>query len=272
MGEGFGMAKDEEEKPAGRRMEGPFAFLKHPSAADIRGKRRLHKALDAPVRPYDFLVVLDFEWTCDNKRPVRPPEIIEFPSVLVEGKYPFRVLGEVQIYVKPSINAALSAFCTELTGITQATIDREGVPLREALELYEAWLRSHGLLLPAGAEGGRSRFVIVTWGDSDIGGVLGRECAHKGLGQVPEYFRSWVNLKDRFRQHFKREAKGGLQHVVESLVFTFEGRAHSGLVDSRNTAKIVVKMLQEGHRFLRPTRGLAADGSAYGSRKKRAAA
>ena len=35
-------------------------------------------------KPFDHLVVLDFEWTCCNRRKMEPhAEIIEFPSVLL---------------------------------------------------------------------------------------------------------------------------------------------------------------------------------------------
>jgi hypothetical protein len=37
------------------------------SVQDVVGKRRTRKAFDAPLRPFEYLVVMDFEWTCDNK-------------------------------------------------------------------------------------------------------------------------------------------------------------------------------------------------------------
>mmetsp|Transcript_22185 Transcript_22185/g.56872 ORF Transcript_22185/g.56872 Transcript_22185/m.56872 type:complete len:105 (+) Transcript_22185:19-333(+) len=88
---------------------------------------------------------------------------------------------------------------------------------------------------------------------------------------VPPYFRQWINLKALFRGHYKREPTGGLQRVVERCGLRFEGRAHSGLVDSRNTAKIVQQMLAQGYRFTRPTRGLDAAGNAFGEKRKRPA-
>lgn len=42
--------------------------MKPPSDKDIKGKRRTHKAFDLPRRVFDYLVVLDFEWTADNKK------------------------------------------------------------------------------------------------------------------------------------------------------------------------------------------------------------
>jgi inhibitor of KinA sporulation pathway (predicted exonuclease) len=75
---------------------------------------------------------------------------------------------------------------------------------------------------------------------------------------LPYYFHEWINLKSLFKQHFGWEPHGGLQNVVERCGYSFDGRAHSGLVDSRNTAKIVKKMLEEGFRFTRATRNIHA--------------
>lgn len=76
--------------------------------------------------------------------------------------------------------------------------------------------------------------------------------------KFPERFKNWINLKEMYKQHFKRKPSGGLKHVVESLGFTFEGRAHSGIVDARNTAKIANLMSTQGFRFWRHTRNIYA--------------
>ena len=100
-------------------------------------------------------------------------------------------------------------------------------------------------------------FCIITWGDSDIGTILKEQCKRLKI-DLPSYFHQWINLKSLFKQHFGWEPHGGLQSVVERCGYSFDGRAHSGLVDSRNTAKIVKKMLEEGFRFTRPTRNIHA--------------
>ena len=100
-------------------------------------------------------------------------------------------------------------------------------------------------------------FCFITWGDSDIGTILKEQCKRLKI-DLPSYFHQWINLKSLFKQHFGWEPHGGLQSVVERCGYSFDGRAHSGLVDSRNTAKIVKKMLEEGFRFTRPTRNIHA--------------
>jgi inhibitor of KinA sporulation pathway (predicted exonuclease) len=133
------------------------------------------------------------------------------------------------------------------------------------LHLYDTWLRSNNLIVKSShhSKGGTNStaqsptFCIITWGDSDIGTILKEQCKRLDI-ELPAYFHEWINLKALFKQHFGWEPRGGLQNVVERCGCTFEGRAHSGLVDSRNTAKIVQKMLQEGFRFTRATRNIHA--------------
>mmetsp|Transcript_29557 Transcript_29557/g.56794 ORF Transcript_29557/g.56794 Transcript_29557/m.56794 type:complete len:319 (+) Transcript_29557:514-1470(+) len=273
-------------KAAGTGLKGGWAsILKPPSDKDIKGKRRTHKAFDLPRRVFDYLVVLDFEWTADNKKGFGPPEIIEFPSVIVQGQYPFAFVDTIQMYVKPVQNPILTKFIKELTAITQEQVDT-GLTLKDAMGKYDAWLEDNGLRtrpgneprprsspdssLPCASTQAHSSpgktFAIVTWGDSDVMGVLHNQL--KGLGiPRPVYFDSWINLKTLFKQHYRREARGGLENVVNSCGLSFDGRAHSGLVDSINTAKICVQMMQQGFKFWRTTRGFGANGEAFGTQQ-----
>ena len=124
---------------------------------------------------------------------------------------------------------------------------------------------------------GHWRFAwrFATWGDADIGGQLVAECGHKAIA-VPAAFGSWVDLKAEYERHFRLEARGGLQACVERLGIPFTGRAHNGLIDSQNTAEIALYMAR-GHLgqygpafvFRKGTRGLDANGFAFGSRAAR---
>ncbi|KAK9169746.1 hypothetical protein Syun_001886 [Stephania yunnanensis] len=73
---------------------------------------------DFPSQEFQYFVVIDFEATCDKEKIPHPQEIIEFPSVLVNG-----MTGQVedffQSYVRPAVHQHLSDFCKELTGIQQ---------------------------------------------------------------------------------------------------------------------------------------------------------
>jgi len=198
-----------------RQLPGQWSFLKTPTAKDVRGPRRTRKALDLPPQAFEFLVVLDFEWTCDNRRRVEPSEIIEFPSVLVRCSFPPQIIDEFQVFCRPQVNPRLSSFCTELTGIGQETVDK-GVRLEEALSRHAEWLRKHGLLArDDGQENGArpSTFAIVTWTDADVGGQLNSELSAKNLPR-PAHFDRWINLKLLYKQHYKREPTGGLVSLL----------------------------------------------------------
>lgn len=87
---------------------------KQPTIASVLGFSK------AP--PYfDYLVVIDFEATCDNKTSLTPQEIIEFPAVLVNLET-LRIQAVFRTYVKPVCHPRLTEFCKRLTGIQQEQV------------------------------------------------------------------------------------------------------------------------------------------------------
>ena len=72
----------------------------------------------ASQQKFRTLYVIDFEATCngDQRKPLRPQEIIEFPCVRVDTKT-FKPTATFHEYVRPVHHARLTHFCTELTGI-----------------------------------------------------------------------------------------------------------------------------------------------------------
>jgi inhibitor of KinA sporulation pathway (predicted exonuclease) len=339
-----------------KQLAGPWGFLSHPTAADCRGKRRRVLALDAPRKPFDHLVVLDFEWTCCNRRKMEPhAEIIEFPSVLLQlrpgtQRVPAgaEVVSEFQTYVRPRHNPLLTPFCKELTAISQDDVD-SGVSLAEALVMHTRWLEEHGVNASLDRDSGTVSFsgptaCVVTWTDVDVLTTLHTQTVSEEIELPPLFRQGWIDLKKAFVSHFHREPRGGLQRCVESLGWVsevsplaristsklpsparrtlapthcssttltstfhrcrcrynhnhyihstcapsspthlpthapppplhlcslkFEGRAHSGLVDSINTAKIAARMASEGHKFVRVTRGFDRTGTPHGKKSR----
>jgi hypothetical protein len=72
------------------------------------------------LRPqvFEYLLILDFEATCNEGARPFPQEIIEFP-VFVLNTRTLEVEGTFHRVVRPTVNATLSPFCTQLTGMTQ---------------------------------------------------------------------------------------------------------------------------------------------------------
>ena len=94
----------------------------------------------------DFLLVLDFEATCEDRNinaRFGPQEIIEWPVALLNLRT-LEVEDEFHHYVRPVQNPTLTAFCTELTGIQQSWVD-SAPTFETALRQHTSWLRQHGL-------------------------------------------------------------------------------------------------------------------------------
>ncbi|XP_056648265.1 ERI1 exoribonuclease 2 [Diorhabda sublineata] len=196
-------------------------------------------------RTFKYLLVIDFEATCWNRNdPDRGySEIIEFPCILysVEGN---KIISYFQQYVMPIENTKLSKFCTELTGISQQTVDN-GVPLKTCMMLFLKWLEhiknkynvSIGKFVP-------NNCIFATWSDWDIRNCLKNECRRKQI-VLPEIFTKWIDIRALYTKHYMRRPKGLLGALGE-LGLEFEGRQHCGLDDAKNTAKLVGRMVSEG--------------------------
>ena len=242
-----------------------WGSLRPPTAADFKNKKRKKN-----LPTLTHLVVLDFEWTADNRQKVEPiSEITQFPSVLVKLDGPnSRIIDEFNTYVRPVLNPTLTKFSIELTGITQQMVNNAPT-LPNALDKYLSWLKKHNLINKNNERVGK--WYITTWSDADIS-QLAKELMYKKY-TIPKVFDRWIDLKVLFRRHYKTKDARGLQKCVERLGMTFDGRAHDGLIDSRNTAKIVLHMHYLGaytygsFTFKTSTRGLDKHGFVYGSRE-----
>ncbi|KAG7945903.1 hypothetical protein I3843_14G011400 [Carya illinoinensis] len=198
----------------------------------------------AQGHPYDFqfqdfqyFVVIDFEATCDKDRNPHPQEIIEFPSVIVSS-----VTGQLeacfQTYVRPTCNQHLSDFCKGLTGIQQIQVDR-GVTLSEALLRHDKWLEKKGIK--------STDFAVVTWSNWDCRVMLESECRFKKI-RKPPYFNRWINLKVPFHEVFGG-VRCNLKEAVEMAGLVWQGRAHCGLDDAKNTARLLALLMHRGFKF-----------------------
>ncbi|EES18178.1 ERI1 exoribonuclease 2 [Sorghum bicolor] len=185
---------------------------------------------------FDFFVVIDFEATCQEGSVIYPQEIIEFPSVLVDGATG-RTLSTFRTYVRPRHHPRLTDFCRDLTGITQGDVDA-GVTLAEALGMHDRWLEAHGAKL--------GKLAVVTWGDWDCRTMLEGECRFKGI-EKPHYFDDWINLRLPFSAAFGvGNVRFTLQDAIRKAGLQWEGRLHCGLDDALNTAHLLVELMRRG--------------------------
>ncbi|XP_035195178.1 ERI1 exoribonuclease 2 [Oxyura jamaicensis] len=213
------------------------------------GRARSGAAVAAEQR-FGHLVVVDLEATCWRGERRHSPEIIEFPAVLLNtatGK----IEAEFHTYVQPQEHPVLSEFCTELTGITQKQVD-EGVPLNICLSQFLKWIQKiqqekkivFSSDIPSNSTSGAKPCTFVTWTDWDLGVCLQYECKRKQL-RKPDILNSWIDLKATYKAFYNRKPKG-LNGALQDLGLTFAGREHSGLDDSRNTARLAWRMICDG--------------------------
>ena len=193
---------------------------------------------------FDYVVVLDFEATCDDRDRPRPQEVIEFPSVLVATAR-FDVVDEFEAFVRPHHHPTLTRFCRELTGIRQEDVDG-GKTFAEVLDEHMEWLRSHGLAVAEDESGPAWAFVLC--GDWDLGTMLPAQCraAVPPIEPVPWPYRRWINTKRLFMRTRGRRRAPGMARMLRALDLELIGRHHRGIDDCRNIARIVRALVERG--------------------------
>ncbi len=204
-----------------------------------------------------YLLILDFEATCDERKTPNPQEIIEFPTLLYNIQT--RQIEDVfHYYIRPDVHCELSEFCTTLTGITQEQIENGGIPLKDALRRHEIWLEEHNLLLSRSQQrengivaeecfdynNNSPSCIYLTCGDWDLRTCLPNQLNHMNE-KVPSHFKHWINIKKDFSEFYSRKARG-MVRMLNLLGLELDGRHHSGIDDCYNIAKICTKMLENG--------------------------
>ncbi len=200
------------------------------------------------------LVVLDFEATCDEDNPPLPQEIIEFPSVLLDGET-LEVIDEFESFVRPIHHPTLTTFCTELTSIEQKDVD-DAPTFPNVLARHLEWLRSHGLPTEGTAipKDTAVPYAFVTCGDWDLNTMLPTQLRACAMDYVPAPYRQWINIKVPFKKWKRKPA--GMARMLQALDLELEGRHHRGIDDCRNIAKIV-RALVARHQRMQITTELA---------------
>ena len=90
-------------------------------------------------------------------------ELVEIGAIKVAPE-DLTELAAFDVYIRPEKNPILSDYFIELTGITQATVDAEGVPLKTALRRFAEWCGN----LPLYSYGADERVLIENSGLAGI--------------------------------------------------------------------------------------------------------
>ncbi|MEP0336641.1 MAG: 3'-5' exonuclease [Alphaproteobacteria bacterium] len=182
------------------------------------------------------LIVMDLEWTAwEGARqrtwsgPGEEMEVVQIGAVRLADTPGLEELGAFEILVRPRINPTLDRYFTDLTGITQDRLDREGVDLKVALGEFAKFIAPSTEAFGFGDE-----FThIVTncqlyglanpFADCRCDDVRAVVMAHLGVEWVP-------NSSD----------------LPELMDFTPPGAMHQGLSDSRCVAEALRRARKVG--------------------------
>ncbi|KAJ3211352.1 hypothetical protein HDU67_004586 [Dinochytrium kinnereticum] len=207
------------------------------SKAGVGNRRRRNQGLR-------YILVLDFEATCGPTVPKQEQEIIEFPIVVVDT-LEHKIIDTFHTHVRPTLHPILDPYCTELTGVTQAQVDQSPTlieALQQAADFADPYLTNRA-----------EKSALLTCGDWDLITILPQQASREGL-EIPWSFRTYINLKEDFSEFYRKQRQKSFTSMMGALGLEVEGRHHSGLDDSRSIARIVLRMVEEGHVFTVPVR------------------
>lgn len=178
------------------------------------------------IRDYSTLLVVDLEATCWRKAPPAGEisEIIEIGVAPLNLKT-LTVGDKTSILVRPT-ESSVSAYCTELTTLTQEQVDG-GVSFREACKRLRM---NHG-------SGGR---VWASFGDYDRS-MFAEQCERRS---VPSPFGpSHVDIRTMLALSRGRSPVG-MKAACELVGHQVVGTHHRGHDDAWNTAHMLAALLR----------------------------
>lgn len=205
--------------------------------------------------PLRYIAILDFEATCDEgARSPTPQEVIEFPTVLLDNET-LEIVDAFSSFVQPLHHPTLTAFCEDLTSITQADVD--GAELfPEVYAQHLTWLGSHGLSVDDPA--GEPSWAFLTCGGWDLATMFPVQCAAcvPPIREIPKAYAQWINVKTPFSQWAGQRKAPGMAGMLKAMGLRLDGRHHRGIDDCRNIAQIVRRLRMSGV-SLQPNESLA---------------
>ncbi|PVG02814.1 hypothetical protein CPB86DRAFT_750730 [Serendipita vermifera] len=241
---------------------------------------------DNDEEEFSSFLVIDVEATCISGKDFEwPNEIIEWPVVLLKwttdttkpNSKRLIAVDEFRSFVKPVLHPTLDPFCTQLTGITQAQVDKAPT-FPDLLLQCEQFLMKNGLLNRKGRP--IERFVWCSDGPWDLRDFLAKQLFISKIKKprwipdqvidVRQAFSDWY-LNTHLPKYNKGPPRHGsfslrapykLETQLELLGLRFEGRQHSGIDDTRNVSRVLMELAGRGVR-LRPNLDITASRRHY---------
>lgn len=155
-------------------------------------------------------------------------EIIQIGAVMMDEAY--EITGEFSSYVRPK-HGRIDHFIQELTGISDRNI-LEAPNLEGALDNMLSWLSGHEV-------------IFYSWSKTDYVQIA-REIQAKGIDEEKMAVfldkEHWVDYQPIAGKRFGKPWRMSLEDALMFTEIEPEGKQHDGLVDARNTARLIAKM------------------------------
>jgi len=172
-------------------------------------------------------VILDLEATCWQGNAMdRRTEIIELAAFRVNGYGEW--IDQFQSFIRPVDHPRLSAYCTELTTITQEQVNKAKT-FNHVFQSFQEWLEQED-----------SAQLICTWGDKDID-IIKAECTRHR--HDISFLPSSINLKAQYARLNRLPKEVGLLKALEYNEIEFEGTPHRAIDDAYNTAQLFLQLI-----------------------------
>jgi inhibitor of KinA sporulation pathway (predicted exonuclease) len=171
------------------------------------------------------IVVFDSEWTTWEgalerrwSGPGEEIEIVQIGMAKLADTAELPEIDHIEFFIHPVLNPDLSAYFTELTGITQRQVDEHGISYSEALEKMQAFLDP-------------SVQVVYCFGGDGI--IVSRNCTLNNLEDPfpPELFASIRGEIAEFLGIAEEDALSS--RLPQDMGFDSPGDAHTALADAR---------------------------------------
>ena len=174
-------------------------------------------------------IILDLEATCWQGNDMnRRQEIIEIAAYSVNGYREWN--SKFQRFVKPVEHPRLSAYCMELTNITQEQINK-AKPFEKVFTDFQEWMEDQ-----------ETPQLICTWGSKDIP-LIRDECRAHDMDCA--FLPETINLKAQYASMHHLTKEIGLMKALDHAGIDFEGSHHRALDDAFNTTKLFLHFLDQ---------------------------
>jgi inhibitor of KinA sporulation pathway (predicted exonuclease) len=186
--------------------------------------------------PNEF-ILLDAEYTCWEGSMARNwsqvwehREVVQIGALRIKTQGLLEVVDQLNVISRPKINPLLSTYFSDLTGITQAKLEVDGVDFPVA---YDSVARfTEGGTLP-----------VYTWGDGDEA-ALRETCALHGIEFEQTFKQPYVDIRAHFRSHGVKVENYQSGTVYKSVNAIAQGLPHDALGDVLSMY-VVIKALSE---------------------------